>query len=103
MQTLIDHSWPGNIRELRSAIESAVIRSSGHVIQVSDLPEEVTGASFPSSFQPRAAPAYGQTEDRRKRVLEAIAQAGGNRAAAAKILGVSRATLYNWLRRSRRR
>ncbi len=97
MQKLIDHSWPGNIRELRSAIESAVIRCDGHVIQVSDLPQEITGSFFHSS-QPQAAQTFGLMEDKKKRVLEAIAKASGNRAAAAKILGISRATLYNWLR-----
>jgi len=88
MRALMAHSWPGNVRELRSAIEAALIRRRGAILRVDDfnLPAPDTG--------PAAAPAR---DARRKRVMEALDRSGGNRAAAARHLGIGRSTLYLWL------
>ncbi len=88
---LLNHAWPGNVRELQSAIEFAVIRCKGSVIEVADLPPELQQAAEPTPVL--AAPEMGE----RDRVLEALRLAAGNRVAAAKILGVSRSTLYRRL------
>lgn len=92
MRRLLRHDWPGNVRELQSAIESACIACRGSVIQESDLPPELSGsgASSPAFSSPQG--------DARNRVLAAIRAAKGNRTAAARLLGVSRATLYRRLR-----
>jgi len=91
MGLLLNHGWPGNVRELQSAIEFAVIRCKGAVIQPDDLPPEVVG-SLPVR-QPSVDP---QEEDRQK-LLAAVQAARGNRAEAARLLGVSRSTLYRRL------
>jgi PAS domain S-box-containing protein len=90
MQALLAYDWPGNVRELKSAIESAVLRCQGPVIQVQDLSPEVTG-STPSLISP------AHPSDEKQRILDALKQAGGNRAAAARLLGVSRRTFYRRL------
>jgi DNA-binding NtrC family response regulator len=91
MEFLLEHSWPGNIRELRSAIEHAVIHTSGPIIQPGDLPPEIFGATVPQHSP--EIPAL----DERQRILQALEQTGGNRMAAARLLGIGRSTLYRKL------
>ena len=79
---LRDYDWPGNVREIRSAIEYAVIRCRGNIIEIIDLPPELTADL---DVDPRAA------------ILQALAESDGNRTLAAQLLGVSRATLYRRL------
>lgn len=91
MQILLGYAWPGNVRELRNAIEFAVIRCRGHVIEADDLPPELTTQPFAQS------PSAGVDTDERQQLLAALDAAKGNRSVAARLLGVSRATLYRRL------
>jgi DNA-binding NtrC family response regulator len=92
VRLLMDHSWPGNVRELRSAIEFAVIRCAGAVIQPDDLPPEIVEpVDFVSSIP--GVP----LNDEKARLLDALNRSRGNRARAARLLGISRATLYRRL------
>ena len=90
MRVLVDFDWPGNVRELKSALEAAVIRCRTAVIHPEDLPTEVFD---PSGQEPIVADA----KDEKTTILNALRQAGGNRTAAAKLLGISRATFYRRL------
>jgi PAS domain S-box-containing protein len=91
MRLLLEHPWPGNVRELRSAVEFAVIGCTGKVIEADDLPDEIVMGSAPLLRLPQ------EPNDDRRRVLLAIDHARGNRALAARLLGVSRATFYRRL------
>ena len=92
VRLLMDHPWPGNVRELRSAIEFAVIRCGGAVLQPDDLPPEIIQpANFISSIP------GDPLNDEKARFLEALTRSRGNRALAARLLGISRATLYRRL------
>jgi PAS domain S-box-containing protein len=92
VRLLMDHPWPGNVRELRSAIEFAVIRCTGAVIQPDDLPPEIGAtADFAGSIP------GDPLSDEKARFLEALTRSRGNRALAARLLGISRATLYRRL------
>ncbi len=91
MQRLLRYSWPGNVRELKSAIDFAVIHCPGNVIRVSDLPPELLSGDDPLPTD------LSTLADERDRVLAALEKTEGNRAAAARLLGVSRATLYRRL------
>lgn len=94
MRLMQEHDWPGNVREMRSALEVAVIRCRRAVIGIDDLPVELrAGTGVP----PSAAhdPFAGKSEEERIRL--AIEQTNGNRSEAAKRLGMSRATFYRRL------
>jgi DNA-binding NtrC family response regulator len=92
VRLLMDHPWPGNVRELRSAIEFAVIRCGGAVIQPEDLPPEIVApADFVSSIP------GDPLSNEKARFLDALNRSRGNRALAARLLGISRATLYRRL------
>jgi transcriptional regulator of acetoin/glycerol metabolism len=79
------------VRELKSAVESALIHSNGQVIQPIDLPPEIAGSLWGAG---RPNP-----QDEREHVLAALRRANGNRTEAARLLGISRATLYRVLSR----
>jgi DNA-binding NtrC family response regulator len=91
MRALMRFPWPGNVRELRSAIEFAVINCRRPVLVLDDLPPEISAlpAGIAQAPQPEVPPV-----DEKERILSALRQTGGKRSAAAKLLGISRATLY---------
>ncbi|MGH9161075.1 MAG: sigma-54 interaction domain-containing protein, partial [Vicinamibacteraceae bacterium] len=90
MEKLLGHRWPGNVRELRSTIEWAVIRAGGPVIKLADLPPELSADGVPPSRT-------SMPESERRLLIETLNRTGGNRSVAARLLGVSRATLYRRL------
>jgi transcriptional regulator of acetoin/glycerol metabolism len=91
------HTWPGNVRELKSAFEYAFVTSQGLMIQPRDLPPDIIRTSTPL---PSAVGAEGTRDDTKKRrLIEALEQAGGNQSQAAEILGVSRVTVWNRMKK----
>ncbi len=98
--TLLNYSWPGNIRELQNAIEYAVVLAEKDTITPKQLPREI---QLPPALQAAAhAPAAGtlNLEDHeRQTILQALAQAGGNKKKAAQVLGIHRPTLYGKMKR----
>ena len=96
MRLLMGYSWPGNVRELQHAIEFSVIRSQDRLLQPFDFPPEVVEhPELPLVTKETKAPLPNQDTH----ILEALEKTGGNRTAAAKLLGISRVTLYRRLRR----
>lgn len=91
MDALVNYAWPGNIRELRNTIEHAVIHCPSSVILPGDLPPEITLETIPAE-QPLA-----RIDDEQERIQAALDRSGGNRSAAARLLGIHRATLYRRL------
>jgi two-component system response regulator AtoC len=95
---LLQAPWPGNVRELQHYIERAIVTTTGPELTCSDL---IPCSSLQASrdLKSVAREAAGQAE--RRRILDVLHQTGGNRAKAAKLLKVSRASLYNKLRAHR--
>ena len=92
LRLLLDYPWPGNVRELRSAIEFAVIGCRAEIIKSDDLPPEIVQTAELAT----PIPADPLT-DEKARFLDALSRSRGNRALAARLLGISRATLYRRL------
>jgi PAS domain S-box-containing protein len=88
---MMAYHWPGNVRELQSAIHFSLVKSRGHIIQPEDLPLELK--QWKSE---RSTPGPSRKLDRES-VRIALAKSGGNKAKAARTLGVGRATLYRFL------
>jgi two-component system response regulator HydG len=98
---LLSYPWPGNVRELQNCLERAVALALFDEIGVDDLPEAVREhASLPCPA-PADDPAELLTleELERRHVLRVLASHGGNRTAAARILGLDRTTLWRKLER----
>jgi transcriptional regulator with PAS, ATPase and Fis domain len=91
LATMTDYHWPGNVRELQSAIRFALVKSKGRIIRPADLPMELIALEKAPASQgpPRKLDL--------KSVRDALIQSGGNKAKAARLLGVGRATLYRFL------
>ncbi|MBL8957663.1 MAG: sigma 54-interacting transcriptional regulator [Myxococcaceae bacterium] len=106
MRLLLSYAWPGNIRELKNAIEHAVVVAAGSVVQPGDLPRRVREApgevALPAASKaPDAAPAdlkEGVQRYERQAVLEALRAANGNRAEAARRLSIPVRTLSHKLK-----
>jgi PAS domain S-box-containing protein len=97
MRRLTEYAWPGNVRELINAIEFAVIRARGTMLRASDLPPEIAGGGPGPRPHPDGDGAGGR-EGERGRLVAALERTGGSRVKAARLLGISRATLYRRLR-----
>jgi transcriptional regulator with PAS, ATPase and Fis domain len=91
LNALLDYNWPGNVRELQNAVQFAIVRCKGKIIRPEDLPLELKEMSCE---KPRRGPVRKLGADD---VRAALTQTGGNKARAAKVLGVGRATLYRFL------
>ena len=91
MSLMLDYRWPGNIRELQNAIQFAFVKCNAELILPEDLPlelREIETVCAPRGPSKKLNPAG---------VTSALVRTGGNKAKAAKILGVGRATLYRFL------
>ena len=103
-EALLGHSWPGNIRELANTLQRAVILADGAVIKAQDLNLDVTAetaSSKPSLALGRDFISLRDARDQAERqaVDAAVKRSAGNLSTAAKLLGISRPTLYSLLRR----
>jgi transcriptional regulator with PAS, ATPase and Fis domain/ligand-binding sensor domain-containing protein len=94
MTALMAYAWPGNVRELRSAIESAALAGRASIIQRDDLPPEVRSGKVVVD----ARPSHQDGALDADAIREALSRTRGNRAAAARALGIGRTTLYRRLK-----
>jgi two-component system response regulator AtoC len=95
-----EHEWPGNVRELENAIERAAVLSRDGVIDADALRPAAGNAAEPST--PDGAPrtlADAVSEAERAAILRALGATGGNRAEAARLLGVSLRALFYKIKR----
>ncbi|WP_319585484.1 sigma 54-interacting transcriptional regulator [uncultured Desulfobulbus sp.] len=94
MRAVVRYPWPGNIRELKSAFTYAFVTCTDGHIDPSHLPPDLlTQATAPSLAT------IADDEQKKQELLQALTQARGNKSMAAKILGVSRVTVWNRLHR----
>jgi two-component system NtrC family response regulator len=96
LRHLMGHHWPGNVRELANVVERLVLLADAGEVQVEDLPADVREAARPGDC-PFELPAEGVDWDRVEAGLlaQALARTNGNRAAAARLLGLGyKAMLY---------
>jgi two-component system NtrC family response regulator len=87
--------WPGNVRELENRIKRAVIMCDGKLLTVADL--DLPGMGSGQSALPINLRAAREIADRRA-IAEALARADGNISATARLLGISRPTLYDLMK-----
>jgi PAS domain S-box-containing protein len=96
---LLNYDWPGNIRELRNVIERAVILSEGGAITPNLLPEKIHKTDKSYAESPSEALQSELHQYERLKIIEVLELEKGNKKEAAKRLGISRATLYNKMKK----
>jgi DNA-binding NtrC family response regulator len=111
LEVLAAYPWPGNVRELRNVIERISILAEGQVVGPDDIPGDVRAGAEARGAAPEPAtgdsgsstPAEGLrppslAEIERSHIESVLRFTGGNKARAARILGITAATLYNKLK-----
>lgn len=96
MNLIFAHDWPGNVRELENAVERAMVLTKDEYIKPSDLPEDLVNQ--------KSAPPPGARDNRldqleRDHVRSVLEKCGWNKYRAAKLMGISRSTLYSKIRK----
>lgn len=99
MSLLMNYAWPGNVRELRSAFEYAFVACHGSMIQPSHLPPSILRSRERQRRPGRLL--AGRAEVQKKEFIDALIRAGGNQSEAARLLGVSRVTVWSWIKKFR--
>ncbi|WP_134685718.1 sigma-54 interaction domain-containing protein [Brevibacillus migulae] len=110
MQMLYDYAWPGNIRQLRNVMERLSILQEGGVILLEHLPASIRAERTERQHEPltplslsapRLMPFLPEENkmNEKERILAALERTYGNKKAAADMLGISRGTLYNKMRK----
>jgi DNA-binding NtrC family response regulator len=92
---LSNYSWPGNVRQLRNSIESAVVLCKGSVITLEDLPPGIRGEQ--GGDQVRLPVGSSLAEAEKELIRFTLAREGGNKSRAAEVLGIGRKTLHRKL------
>ena len=90
-ELLVQHSWPGNLRELNNVMKRAVLLARGRQITAAELQQAM------GPVRQNAVHTLHDEADERQRIEEALRQTGGNKAKAARLLGIDRKTIYNKL------
>ncbi len=96
MRQFMRWSWPGNIRELRSALKYAFVVCEKDRITIEDIPDQFLqegDCSHPETY------VSSSTQNERQTLIEALEAAHGNKSEAARLLGVSRGTILNRMRK----
>jgi transcriptional regulator with PAS, ATPase and Fis domain len=94
---LATYPWPGNVRELENVIGNSCMMVDGNLIDIEDLPERFRG---PLSGELGGDDSFLSLEElQRRHVLRVLEGVGGNKARAAEVLGIGRATIYQMLSR----
>lgn len=101
MKSFLQYDWPGNVRELENCIARAVALGDHHTIDAADLPATIRAVpESPAASSDAAAISTTALADlERMTILRVFEQAGGDKALAGRMLGISRATLYRKLKR----
>ncbi len=108
MKVLMSYPWPGNVRELQHAIEHAVIFAKGETVEPQDLPTEITSGQTPifakgmeeaaSDKKNILIPLGMPLEEAELEIIkQTLNNVGGNKEEAARVLGLSRSSLYRRL------
>jgi DNA-binding NtrC family response regulator len=99
MTRLMAYDWPGNVRELENAMERAIALGSGPILHAGDLPTSLqygTGERAPQNDE-----LLPLEEMEKRAIMRALKEAGGDKLAAARILGIGKTTLYRKLKQYR--
>jgi DNA-binding NtrC family response regulator len=94
-QQLVGHAWPGNVRELRNAMERVAVICRGDIVTASDLVFLTTAVPDPADESGNSADLSTAVENLERRMIaKALTESGGNRAEAARRLGIHRQLLH---------
>lgn len=98
MEKMMAHPWPGNVRELRNAIEYAFVLCPSGGIDLNHLPQKIAGGPV-ECVEPSLSPASSMHSRKKEALIDALRKSGGNQTRAARLLGVSRVTVWKQMKK----
>jgi two-component system, NtrC family, response regulator HydG len=98
MDALMAYAWPGNVRELKSAFEFAFVSCPGGMIEAGHLPPQIIGAATTCNSS-KGIPLENMHAVKRRLLLDALDKTDGNQSEAARILGISRTSVWKQIKR----
>jgi PAS domain S-box-containing protein len=101
MRLMMDYPWPGNVRELSNAVEHGMILAEDGIVKPDSLPYDIRHYHSNTASAPAGSCQNRQPEidPHRKEILDALEKSNGNRAEAARSLGIDRSTLWRRMHR----
>lgn len=99
MHILMHYSWPGNVRELKNAMDYSHVLAEGDVIRPEHLPEYLKGHGAAQANSVMAKGSEGSGNREKEELIQALKESGGNKAQAARLLGINRVTVLNRMRK----
>ncbi len=97
LDLMIQYSWPGNVRELKSTLEYAFVACQRSMIGPEHLPPNILNMeNLHETIDPSSV---GLNEIKKRRLIDALRQSGGNQSEASRILGISRTSVWNQMKR----
>ncbi len=97
MEILMNYAWPGNVRELKSAFEYAFIACRSEMLEPRDLPGDIVRGTFVA--MPPESARKDRNQMKKERLIHALTTSNGNQSEAARLLGISRTTIWNQIKR----
>ena len=97
MEALLSYSWPGNVRELRNTVEYAFVLCSGKWIGREHLPPKITANGKRHAVNHHQSSA--SWEEERIKLIDTLRRVGGNQSEAARLMGVSRVTIWKRIKK----
>ncbi len=97
LDIMIRYPWPGNVRELKSTLEYAFVACQGPMIGPEHLPPNIFHMEIPNETGEPSS--MGLDEIKKQRLIDALQQSGGNQSQAARILGISRTSVWSQIKR----
>ena len=94
LEALQEYEWPGNVRELENVMERLVVLTNGPTIDLEFLPDKMLRVLPDANLTDESTLEGGVAALKRRMILKALESAGGNKVAAAKLLGISRSYLH---------
>jgi two-component system response regulator HydG len=101
MKLLLAYDWPGNVRELENCLERAAVLSSGHVLNIGDLPPQIQNSNIHAVSVATTASRHRivpLADMEKQAILAALNQLNGDKLMTAKLLGIGKTTLYRKLK-----
>jgi len=101
MDRMLKAGWAGNVRELENSVERGVIMCRGEYITERELPMTVTTPEeqFPDTSRGSSLGGVSLSDLEKKAIMDTLDQTGNNKSESARILGITRATLHNKLKK----
>jgi transcriptional regulator with PAS, ATPase and Fis domain len=99
MEAVMEYAWPGNIRELKNALEYSFVTADDSLIQWMHLPKKISQQLNTCAVQDSIITPDSPVPHEKSELIRALQEAGGNQTKAAQILNINRVTVWNRIKK----